>query len=391
MVEEESTASTGRATGGGNYGTLIVVAAGVVALVVVLALLSRSDDGDGAQDGLEEPRPTLPGFFTTTTSIPTTTVAETTIPRTTMVPGQFLLGEPTGLWLFYGGADPLQRVDLDTGELIEFGIEAHPVASTGEHVVLYQAESKVAGWVSAAEPGQQALSWKSGQVAPDDEAGRLWILDRSRDRDHPSGEPVGPGEWQLFETATNLVLDRRPGELYDEVEAVYAESRLVGGRFEVLRPGPDLSTRPDGVYRYDEAGNQLIDSGHLFTYDDGHALLGRCPADEPCSFTWIDRAAGAAAERPVPEGRIVFAELLAGGEWLHAVGRSSRSQLINLTTGERLEYERGIEPTISPDGRWLGLLSDDVVTLVDMVGNREPVEYRGLNRRQGGDLLFVER
>ena len=310
-----------------------------------------------------------------------------------MAPGDYLLGEPVGLWLFYGGDDPLQRIDLDTGERVDFGIEAYPVLATSDDVVLYQGESKVSGWVSSAQPAEQALNWKPGPVAPGPARGLLWILDDSRDMEHPSGEPVGSGRWELFDTATNRVVERRPGDRYEQSRTPAATSAVPVGRFEVLSPGPDYSNRPDGVYSYGDDGYGRVGDGRVLAYDGTSMLVEDCVAD-PCSHSWIDRADGVPVGDPVPSRAVASAELLAGGRWLHAVDGGGRSQLIDRETGGRFDFDRLASPTVSPDGRWLawvvGQGNETTVFITDLVSD-ETFSYRGLSKRGAGDLLFVER
>lgn len=397
----EPTASvvTGRAVSGGVSRSLLVVAAGVATLIIGLALVGRLGTGGGS-DVSDATPPTLPGFFTTTTTVDAVTSTSAVVvadpgivSRTTMSPGDYLLGEPTGLWLFYGGDDPLQRIDLDNGELVDFGIEAYPVLATSDDVVLYQGDSKVSGWVSSAQPGEQALNWKPGLVAPGPAEGLLWILDDSQDMEHPSGEPVGSGRWVLFDTATNRVVERRPGDRHEQSRAPAAISAVPVGRFEVLSPGPDYSSRPDGVYRYGDDEYRRVGDGRVLAYDGTSVLIEDCAAG-PCSHSWIDRADGEPIGDPVPSRPVVSAELLAGGRWLHIVDRDGQSQLLDRETGGRFDFDRLASPTVSPDGRWLawvfGQEDETMVFITDLVSD-ETFSYRGLSKRGAGDLLFVER
>lgn len=417
---QDSVEMTGRATSGSLLGKqglvmLLGLAAGILALLGVLAVLGDGDPegAGGGQPGMAEgdgPRPTLAGFFTTTsTTAATTTAAPTTAPPTTMSPGEFLLGEPTGLWLFYGGADPLQRLDLDTGELIEFGLQASPILATdrggggdaggdaGGDIVLYQGASGVVGWVSSENPAEQALNWKDGPVAPGPVPGTLWILDRSEDGEHPSGLAVGSGRWELFDTDANRVIERRPGDLYPDVLTAHAESMELGGRFEALHPGPDFTTRADGVYAYGDDAYRRIGDGRILTYDDSLVLLAECPeaagSGDGCRHRWIDRASGDPVDQPTPgSASVVFAELLGGGRWLHTIDDRERSELVDLSTGIRLELDRSAHLTVSPDGRWLAYLAGKSLIVSDLAGDLgKSFEYRDLSLDGGGDLLFVER
>ncbi len=382
--------------GGGGLGMLAVVAVVVIGIIGLLAVVSRSSSADG-DEATGETRRTLPGFFTTTTSTPppSTTAAAfgsaaPTVPRTTMIPGQFLLGEPTGLWLFYGGADPLQRIDLDSAEVIEYGLQASPVLATGEDLVLYQIESKVSGWVLASQPAEQPLGWQVGPVAPGEDDGRLWVLDRRRPADPDAETSVGFGRWQLFDTGDNRVLERRPGDLYEELEDADQEVDRIGGRFEILRPGPAFSNRPDGVYRYDDGQYRRVSDGRVLTYGRSTALIRRCAADNPCAYDWIDTATGRLSDGPAPAGRVVFAELLAGDRWLHTIDDAGRSELLEFGSDRRFGFGL-VRPTVSPDGRWLAVVDEGSVIIIDLSDRQGPVEFETLRIDGGGDLLFVER
>ncbi len=396
----------GRATSGGNYRALIVLVAVLSVVIALLAVIGGSSDPSDTAGQDEASSGTGPaglvgttgapetGAATTATTISPNAAPETTVVPTTMVPGRFLVGEPTGLWLFFGGVDPLQRLDLDTGEVTRYGLQADPVLATGPDLVLYQREVGIVGWVLATDPGEQALTWKRGPVAVGDEPSHLWILDRETDMEHPSGEPVGPGRWELFDTDANRVLERRPGDLDPAVEAELAPRQQVGGGAEMIRPGPALSSRTDGVYAYDESGYRRLGPGRVYAYDDRAALVGTCPpvgAAGDCDLRWIDRASGEPVEQPLPTGRIRYARVLAGGDWLHTIDDELSSELLQRSTGRRIVGDWVSQPAISPDGRWLALLSDGSVTVTDLSSDRRVLVFDGFDQSGGGSLLFVER
>ena len=388
----ETRAATAETTGdvatGRSYLGLVAVAVGVVSILVLLMVLSGSDAGSDAALPATSTTPestiTIPPATTTATA-PTTVTA----PPTTLVPGVFLLGEPTGLWLFYGGADPLQRLDLDSGERIEYGLQALPIAATGDDLVLHQEESGVSGWVLAADPGEQALNWKRGPVAPADEPGLLWVLDPSTSMDHPAGVTVGFGRWQLFDLAANRVLDRRPGDLYDEIEAnVDAD----GARFRSV--GPDYSNRPDGVYRYNEDGYRRIAEGRAVAVDGSKVLVTTCAAGsgvaEACAASWIDGQTGAVLDDPVPDGNI-GAATLSNGRLLLSPDNAGAATLFELDSGETSSLEDLDQPVVSPDGRWLAGFAEDTLIIRDLLGRQQPMTYGEFSREGGGNLLFVAR
>ncbi len=403
--EATTSVVTGRVVSGGRSRPLLLLVVGVAVMLAGLTVVGRLGSDDRRDGVAGNTQRTRPGLLATTPT-PTTNVSDTnagddigsvagpdSVSRTSMAPGEFLLGEPTGLWLFYGGTDPLQRIDLDTGELVDFGIQAYPVLATGGDVVLYQGEAKVSGWVSTAEPGEQALIWKTGPVAPAADDGMVWILDRSRDMEHPSGEPVGSGRWELFDIAANRVVARRPGDRYEQSGSAAAASKPPVGRFEVLSPGPEYSSRPDGVYRYGDDGYRRVGDGRVLTYDDASVLMEDC-AGGRCDYSWVGRVGGEPVGDPVANGSVVSAELLAGGRWLQTIDGAGQAQLLDRESGDRLDFDRLASPTVSPDGRWLawvvGRRGEATVFVTDLA-SEETVAYRGLATRGSGDLLFVER
>ncbi len=382
---------TGQVTTGISLFALSMVAVGLIGIIGLLVVVTRST----ADDLVAPPTTTAP----TTTTIPVPSAAPsplsvaTTVPPTTLVPGQFLLGEPTGLWLFYGGTDPLQRLNLDNGEFVTFGLEAFPVEATGEDLVLYQGRSGVSGWVLASNPGEQALTWKRGPVAPGPEPGLLWALDREEGMEHPSGEPAGSGRWQLFDLAENRVLERRPGDLYDDVEAV-----LTGSEADRFRVAPDYSNRPDGIYRYGEDGYRRIADGQVLAADGSLLLVSDCTvlesADaEPgtCRSAWLDGETGGTFSDPIPARDVRSARFQSSGRWLITVDATGETSLIELESGAQTPLNNLAGAAVSPDGRWLAGLNAGELVIEDLLGLRETFRYELPDSDDGGTLLMVER
>jgi hypothetical protein len=371
----------------------------VAALVGLLFALARSD-GTGENLEAEGADGSAPAEVEVryVDDAPATTgksralIPAPTPPPSTLPVGQYLLGKPTGLWLFYGGQDPLQRLDLDSGEHIEVGARAIPVAVNGEDVVLYQPASGVFGWVLIEDPGEQSLAWRRGPVAPGPEPGQLWILDPQRDLAHPAGVAVGAGRWDLIDLATVRLLEQRPGDLYPEVEAQYSQRSARGLDIWAMRPPPDLSNRSSGVHRYEPDGYRRLQAGWVLTSSPTVALIQSCADGGDCGLSWLDPADGRAIDLPVPDGDLSAAELVAGGNWLRHVDTEGRVGFLNLGTGEKLSPP-GVGARLSPDARWMATVGPDRVSVFDVsVGLVEPVmEIELFDQMDGGELLFVTR
>jgi hypothetical protein len=404
---EETSEVTGQVTSGLNVGGLVAVVAIVAAVIGSLTLLSNQGDESVSESASPT---TLPATSTPNATgnggdAASTVPIEEPEPRivftppTTLVPGQLLLGEPTRLWLFYGGADPLQRLNLDNGEFIEYGLQAHPVAATGEDLVVHQAQSGVSGWVLAANPAEQALNWKRGPVALAPEPGQAWLLDATGAREHPSGEAVGGGRWQLFDLADNRLIEQRPGDLYAQVEQQLAafSDAAADNPFDRHRPvGPDYSNRPDGLYRYGDDGYRKVSDGWAIAVDGPTILVRTCGdfTTAPCPLAWLDGETGEQLVKRVPEGDVTSVALPRSGAVMLVADRSGVSSLVDVESGAVELLDRYQQVALSPDGRWLAGLTADELIIEDLMEVQAPFRYRDLKRAGndagGGTLLFVE-
>ncbi|MEM9562931.1 MAG: hypothetical protein AAGA93_09955 [Actinomycetota bacterium] len=380
--------TTGRVDGRPGRGrTTLATVAGAAVVVGLLWLLGRAappDAGDG-----EAAAPT-------TTTVPPPSVTRLPAPTTSepvVVADAPVLGEPSDLLLFYGGDGPLQSVDLDSGVLTRYGLVAHPVLATGRVLVLHQEEAGIVGWVPLDDPGQQALTWKRGQVAPGSGPGLLWVLDPTTDEPHEEGADVGSGRWELFDVVRNRISVRIPADLHPEIEEPASSEEPLGGIADVIRPGPFFSTRPDGVYLSIEGGFRKVADGRLLAHDLETALVGTCPADATCDLRWIETVGGTTIDRPLPGIRPRVANLVAGGAWLHSIADDGTSELLELATGRRIKHNWPTDrPTLSPDGRWLAEWFGTTVVLSDLGGNGPPrtVGWVADFEADGpGSLLFV--
>jgi hypothetical protein len=345
----------------------------LVAVIVAVGSLGRGDDtAQGAEAGATTS--TLFEFVTTDTSAPPATDAPEQRGRTppSVPSGQYLLGQEVGLWLFIGGEGPMRRVDLDTGSIVDFGIDAVPIIRRGGDVVVYLPTAGLVGWVSASLPGEQSLSWKPGATAAGPEQEQLWILLE------PEGEGDTVREWRLHDTITNIVLERRPVDLAAEFDPEWPAAPTA--RSSALRPGPDVYTDVDGsVVRADgDRTRRLLDDGRVVVADDDKVLIESCDGSA-CRLRWVDRSTGRSLDLPTPEtdgdrpaARVASGELLASGRWLRTVAVDGTVELIDLVEDRRLAWDVGGDATISPDGRWMVERGGDQLAIFDTEATNFP-------------------
>lgn len=389
--------------GHGSRTTVATLVGGVVIVAGLLWLLGRgaSDpvDADDPLAGRSVDSATVDGGAGDAADTPPPSVTITRAPSSSssVVVDAPVLGQRSGLSLFYGGEGPLQSLDLDTGALTRYGLDAHPVLVTGRELVLYRENAGIVGWVPLDDPGQQVMTWKRGQVAPGSGPGLLWVLDPETDEPHPEGLEVGEGRWELFDVVRNRITIRFPADLHPEIEERVAGDEPIGGLLDAIRPGPFFSTRTDGVYLSIDGGFQRLATGRLLAHDRDTVLVGRCPPDlagvTPCELTWFDVETGAELDRPVPEVRPRVVNFVAGGNWLHTVAWDGTSELLELASGRRIVHTWATDrPTLSPDGRWLAEWFGTTVVISDLEGDGPPRNVgsvQAFEREGPGSLLFV--
>lgn len=374
---------TGQATIGGRRGLVTALGGVTVVLILVVGLLF------GIDRAAPDPPPAAPEFRQPSGLVTTTTVppveprvitVPTTIPSTTLPPGQFLLGEQTGQWLFFGGDDTLHRLDLDSGELVDYGLRAVPIAATGEDLVLHLPDAGLVGWIPAAEPGTQPATWKVGQVALGDEPGQIWVLDPDEDVPHPAGEPVGYGSWELFDTgsATSESLGQRPGDLYQEIEDNRPDGDELPASVAPLRPGPTLSARPDSVVIYGDDRYRTVDGpAEILAFNKELILIRRCDP-QPCTVLWTSTELGDDGGQPPiqrPTQDVLLARFVADGQWLLAYYPGGESELIEVAGTGRFRFGAGASPAMSNDGRWLASQSDGQYVIVSADTGQEMYRF----------------
>lgn len=360
--------------------SLATVAVAVLATIGLLLALAGTSSAPADDEAAADPDQ----VDETTTAAPTNsrqTAAPTTAP-TTLPAGQFLLGEPTALWLFYGGADVLQRLDLDTGQRDEYGLRAYPVATAGEQLVLSAEASGAIGWVDLADPAAQAQGWKEAKIAIAADPSHLWLLQKSDD-------PV----WTLFDIGLDLIVEQRPIS-----DAVALDNGLAGRAGKIV-PGPDIVATPNGIYRFDDGVGVRVGEGRVLAYDQSVVLIETCGRTlDDCTTRWVDPASWQPVDRATPTGSpLRFAEIVGGGRWLHSIDRAGdHPELLSLETGQVVPLaDPSGSPAVSPDGRWLATVSTGggpvEVTVVDLDTGKVALRFNDFSGRGRATVLFAPR
>lgn len=371
-----------------NAPSTLVLVVGLVVVAALLWFLTRSNTPEEPgpdQAIIEEGVGDTPA---TTLIVPTSGVRPTT--PTTLIPGVAVLGEPTGLWLFYGGDDRLQRVDLDDGEVSRYGLRAHPLASVQGELIVSTAAVKVIGWVSLEDPSEQAEGWKDGRIALPADGVHIQFLDEAE------------GVWTRLELPSGRIV---------ETQTAFAPVPLafrLPGRPAMLAPGPDLVSTANGIYASinppdggEAEYTRVRASGQILIHDPSKALVQDCGADLlDCSSAWFSRTDWSQLSLPTPDQTIGFAEILGDGTWLHTIDISGAHQLLLLEPSPEMDLEEsfGIEVaieslSISPDGRWLAVKQPDMdlIELIDLTTGITEKRFSGFSAGSSGTLLFVSK
>ncbi len=353
---------------------VLALAGGLVVVALLVWLLARSPDGDDVSDDPADPA------STTSTATPRTTAVRALPPPTTLfVPEEVDPDGPAGLWLFYGGADGLQRLDLDTGVVDRYGVRAHPVLTVGDQLVLATDGGEI-GWVDLADPGGQAGGWSRAKLAPGGEPGALWLqrLDEG-------------AAWIGLEPSTGTVLERNR-----RVDGDVLETGLAG-RTGVIVPGPELVDTANGIYRVEGDGTSVrVGSGRILTYDTTRVLVERCGDRlDDCALAWHDRTTWAPLDLPAPAvPGLRYAEIVGGGRWLDLIG-ADRRLLVDLTPNDDgadsvALNQRDRVLAVSPDGRWLAVLGTERTEVISLDTGASVLSVE-LERERGGTLLLVDK
>lgn len=380
----------------------LAIPAGVLVIAVALWAVGRTGAGpsDTADTAPPAPSTTQPGTdeagdAPSASDEPATT--ETTadpaaLPTYDADAGGPVLGRPIGWSLLIGDAyeTPLERLDLDTGERVDYeGVTAAPVAARDGQLVL-QAEDdtgvttvRIVPLDDPAAEGIEILTSGSSfgpqwpVVFTDD--GGLWLY----------GDRDGTTIWRLVRL--------RDGKRLDEVPA--PSSFQV---YPVPGGGPDVTTSTSGgVYRRDGTGYRLISPGRPITVHQGAVLVTTCSAPADCKLQWLEADTGEPVERPLPPAGAV-----PGVDWAGMVDDAGRFllcyQRISPTSGAYTfvlfdgDRDRVIDLNLddlsgglaaSPDGRYLAVTGQRGINLYDADRERWITVPRA--SYAGANVLFV--
>lgn len=378
----------------------LAVPAGVLVLAVALWAVGRSgadpdDAGDTAPPGASTTQPgaadaddTAAGSDEPATT--ETTADPATIPTYDAEAGGPVLGRPIGWSLLIGDSfqTPLGRLDLDTGERVDFeGVTAAPVAALDGHLVLQEEgeSGTTLRIVPVDDPAAEGIEILASQssfgpqwpVVPAGDGG-LWIYD----------DTDGTTTWRLIRL--------RDGKLLDEVPA--PSSFQV---YPVSGGGPEVTTSTSGgVYRRDGTGYRLISPGRPVTVHQGAVLVTICSAPADCQLQWLDADTGEPVERPLPPagaapgvtwagmiddaGRFLIGYRLTGPTGSYALALFDRDRQ-RVTAVDLDDFSGGL--AASPDGRYLAATGPRGITIYDADQDRWiTVRQASYN---GAGVLFV--
>gem|GEM_PF-3779159 len=368
-----------QAGGGRNIGRWALAAIAAIGLVVMFVLV-RQDEQDRAERDAAAAQPTPSPTAAIAPAEPRDIIAaaaddespETDDPAVEDLEGP-LLGETSGWWLFYGGNDQLQRLDLDTGEVDNFGLRAAPVAFGAGELILVTDQGS-AGRVSLEDPGEQPQGWLLSRIARIDEPGFLWLY------------TVDDATWTKQDLRTDMIVERRfaPQQVFPDFRSDFAQLGV---------PGPDLVTTTSGIYRYE--GDQYVRElfGTVLEVDEDRALVDSCDSElTGCSAEWLHINDWSPTGDRRPGERIESAALVGADRWLHVIFKNGDTQL--QSTSSEVTYtmdDATVAIAVSPDGGWLAALQRDGGVILSNLddGEANPAIYPFVHNA-GGALLVVE-
>ncbi len=254
-----------------RVGGLLAVAVVVVALAALASqVVGPTATGDSAEP-TRTPNDTSPRFTgdaepaeertaVVDNAAPPTVEPVRGLPEPVSVGYALITDESVGLWLFYGGSDPLQRLDLDTGIVDTFDVRAAPTLVTGGELVLRASGS--IGWVGINDPGAIAQGWVSARVHEADEPGQVWLFSEMT------------SDWVRQDLATRAELEVRS---LPSVGAPIAHS-------------PDLASFAGGIYAWFNDDYRRVADGQPFAFSDDVVITAQCgPTLSDCTVEWLDR------------------------------------------------------------------------------------------------------
>ena len=341
----------------------------------------RSDNEGSGGNGIEDDE--LDKWTTTTEGDESGTTRRSTTSTVPLVAdvsyigdGQPLLGEESGLYLFIGGeSNKLRRVDLDTGEVVEyqemlipsFASDGYLVAgdpASGRSRVLLVEDPTVDTGVDVASgfyfPGSNAALQGS-------EPGQYWVI----------GDDFPNPSWRLIRLSD--------GEVLDEIEL--ASQNFYGPTLA----GPTVAGSPSGgVFELQEEGYVRVADGSPVAISTNFVLVERCTDPINCELEWLSRQTWEGVNRALPVSRPQWAQLSADGRVLmyYTDGGTEifdveREKLV-LGLGGDIETA-----AVSPNGRYI-FTSSGSVQIYDLDAEQF-FRLEGISMRSWGGGLFVEK
>lgn len=277
------------------------------------------------------------------------------------------VGPGPPLWLFYGGEDRLQRLDVATGEHAVVGMRARPLLVTGPELVLGTVDWPLVGWASLEDPSEMPDGWRDGVVAPSSAPGEVWFhLDDSRS--WLQADLVAKRDGTTVEIPRGVDVASQPS---------YADGMVVHGI--------DLVDAAGHVYERDRDGWRRVRPGALIGFTENTAAIETCATLRSCEMTWYDRTDWSELVGPPS-----MAASIAGGEIASVIAEL-------LGTHDDPALDRSVadltddDVSLCCDGAWLAVRFGDAVALFDLEENDSIWWSNALLVEDGGRILLAQK
>lgn len=337
-----------------------------------------ASDEPAGEDEMQERADAQP--TTTTAPEPLTTTVEPL--RGSVAPDGPVLGETTGWFVISADRSGLVRIDADTGELTELGVNVVPMGYVGDQIALRSFDHRIYLVDPALLAGPVPLSLPSPINARSYAGGSGTNIFASR---HPDRLWV---ELPVINVAVEIRLSDG-AELQRIAQSDYA---LFGGQ-----SGPEFLTPPTGgVYRLEDDGSySQAATGRVIAVVDGGVLVRQCDETLTCQNQWLDpntleeRTDWFAPE--ANEANVWGQKLLGNDRFL----LSFETQLIDIRNGDRFTLPirwysmTGSGPIdVSPNGNTIMISEPDGLLMMSTsTGATSVVKYE--HQRVAGRLVPV--
>ena len=341
----------------------------------------RSDNEGSGGNGIEDDE--LDKWTTTTEgdqAVATRRSTTSTVPLLADVSyigdGQPLLGEETGLYLFIGGeSSKLRRIDLDTGEVVEYLDRVFPSFASDGYLVGTNPDSGRAKVMLIDDPTvDTGVFLNSGYfypgssaALPGPEPGQLWVI----------GDDFPSPSWRLTRLSD--------GEVLQEIELATQNfyGPTLAGPMVAGSPSGGIFDLRDGTYVRVADGTPLAISTRFVLAED-------CSSPIDCELRWLSRETWQEVDRALPELRPQWAQLSADGRVLMFY-TDRGTELFDVERGRTVEGVGG-DPentAVSPDGRYV--FTNTGILRIHDLDSDEVFTLDGLTMRDWSSGLFVEK